>query len=314
MENYLEHSKKGTSWAKKGAKYISRIKKNGKWVYTYKLRKNKEAVEKAATKFKEDREMNQRIEEQKARDKKTKKLRSKKYKAVNKVRGYVNTYKIRKHEKDMKKYSDSQVKKHKEMLHAMSNGYSYLIHSMDEAPAKSENYLIHSKGPWKDHKYTAKKTGKSGKPIYIYSEYKQGDKDFDYEGEEWEKNFKRVEDSDGFYKTNPDGTITLVEEDMKWTLPKGTKMTKETVDRLLDDWKTDSRRYKAKEYQKETAQNKKREQTARTMSRSEFEKQKRGHAVAKAYEEQKNQQERYQNALDDVARAYNEQYGKKKRK
>lgn len=314
MEDYLEHSKKGTSWAKKGAKYISRIKKNGKWVYTYKLRKAKDVVKKAAVNVKEDQEMRERVKNAKARDKKTKKLRSKKYKAVNTVRGAVNTYKAYKHEKDMKNYSQQQVKKHKEMLHTISNGYSYLIHSMDEAPAKSENYLIHSKGPWKDHKYTAKKTGKSGKPIYIYSEYKQGDKDFDYEGEEWEKNFKRVEDSDGFYKTNPDGTITLVEEDMKWTLPKGTKMTKETVDRLLDDWKTDSRRYKAKEYQKETAQNKKREQTARTMSRSEFEKQKRGHAVAKAYEEQKNQQERYQNALDDVARAYNEQYGRKKRK
>lgn len=35
--NYLEHSAKGTSWTKKGAKYISRIKKNGKWVYQYKI-------------------------------------------------------------------------------------------------------------------------------------------------------------------------------------------------------------------------------------------------------------------------------------
>ena len=103
MENYLEHSKKGTSWAKTGAKYISRIKKNGKWVYTYKLRKAKDVVKKAAVNVKEDQEMRERIENQKARDKKTKKLRSKKYKAVNKVRGYVNTYKIRKHEKDMKK-------------------------------------------------------------------------------------------------------------------------------------------------------------------------------------------------------------------
>lgn len=311
-QNYLVHSKKGTSWTKAGAKYISRIKKNGKWVYTYKLRKNKEAVEKAATKFKEDREMNKRIEEQKVRDKKTKELRSKKYQVSNKIGGYVKTYKIRKHEKDMKKYSDSQVKKHKEMLHAMSNGYSYLIHSENESPAKSENYLIHSKGPWKDHKYTAKKMGSNGKPIYIYSEYKEGDKDFDYEGEEWEKNFKRVGDTDGFVKTNPDGTITIVEEDMKWTLPKGTKVNDDLVNKLLDGWKNDSRKYRAKEYQKETAQNNQREQTARTISRSNYEQQKRGHAMAKAYEEQKNQQERYQNALDDVARAYNDQKKKKK--
>jgi transketolase len=31
----LSHSAKGTSWQKKGASYISRVKKNGKWVYTY---------------------------------------------------------------------------------------------------------------------------------------------------------------------------------------------------------------------------------------------------------------------------------------
>lgn len=35
--NYLEHSAKGTSWKKKGAKYISRVWKNGRWVYEYKI-------------------------------------------------------------------------------------------------------------------------------------------------------------------------------------------------------------------------------------------------------------------------------------
>lgn len=34
---YLEHSAKGTSWRKKGAKYINRVWKNGKWVYEYKI-------------------------------------------------------------------------------------------------------------------------------------------------------------------------------------------------------------------------------------------------------------------------------------
>ena len=35
--NYLEHSAKGTSWRKKGAKYLSRVWKNGRWVYEYKI-------------------------------------------------------------------------------------------------------------------------------------------------------------------------------------------------------------------------------------------------------------------------------------
>lgn len=33
--NYLIHSAKGTSWIKKGAKYLKRAWKNGKWVYYY---------------------------------------------------------------------------------------------------------------------------------------------------------------------------------------------------------------------------------------------------------------------------------------
>ena len=35
--NYLEHSAKGTTWSKKGAKYLKRVWKNGKWVYEYKI-------------------------------------------------------------------------------------------------------------------------------------------------------------------------------------------------------------------------------------------------------------------------------------
>lgn len=35
--NYLEHSAKGTSWRKKGAKYLSRVWKNGRWVYEYRI-------------------------------------------------------------------------------------------------------------------------------------------------------------------------------------------------------------------------------------------------------------------------------------
>lgn len=34
---YLEHSAKGTTWKKKAAKYLSRVWKNGRWVYEYKI-------------------------------------------------------------------------------------------------------------------------------------------------------------------------------------------------------------------------------------------------------------------------------------
>lgn len=35
--NYLEHSAAGTTWRKKAAKYLSRVWKNGRWVYEYKI-------------------------------------------------------------------------------------------------------------------------------------------------------------------------------------------------------------------------------------------------------------------------------------
>ena len=35
--SYLMHSAKGTSWRKKGAKYLNRVWKNGRWVYEYKI-------------------------------------------------------------------------------------------------------------------------------------------------------------------------------------------------------------------------------------------------------------------------------------
>ena len=37
VTGYLEHSAKGSTWKKNGAKYISRTWKNGKWVYEYKV-------------------------------------------------------------------------------------------------------------------------------------------------------------------------------------------------------------------------------------------------------------------------------------
>ena len=54
--NYLEHSAKGTSWRKKGAKYLSRVWKNGRWVYEYKItgkgyKRDAETYEKAGDRF-----------------------------------------------------------------------------------------------------------------------------------------------------------------------------------------------------------------------------------------------------------------------
>ena len=53
---YLEHSAKGTSWRKKGAKYLSRVWKNGRWVYEYKItgkgyKRDAETYEKAGDRF-----------------------------------------------------------------------------------------------------------------------------------------------------------------------------------------------------------------------------------------------------------------------
>lgn len=170
METYLEHSKKGTTWSKPGAKYISRVKKNGKWVYTYKIRKAKQAVDDASTKLKSERERLQRLEDAKNRQKINKKLRSTSYKIKTKVEAAKKKYHKTMHDAKMRKISKQQVKLYKEMRHSM-NEYGYLIHSVDESPAQSENYLIHSKGPWKKGtKYIKRVKGKNGKWHYIYKD------------------------------------------------------------------------------------------------------------------------------------------------
>lgn len=278
MENYLIHSKKGTSWQKAGAKYISRVKKNGKWVYTYKVRKR---AQEAADTLKEDMARNERIRNLEEREKKTKKLRSKSYKLKNKVNGIKTTLHKKNHENKMKKYSQEQVKRYNDML--------------------EHSYLIHSKGPWKDHKYTGKHMGKNGKYVYVYSEYKEDDKDFD--DNEINK-MQRVGDTDGMIKTNPDGTVTLIEEDMKWTFPKGTKVTEEMVNDLLANWKQDSRKYNAAKNKREQEPLKKREETARTATQADLSAAKRAKAVANAYKDQQDAAERRGQI---IAEAYEEQ-------
>lgn len=100
-----------------------------------------------------------------------------------------------------------------------------------------EQLLMHSgvKGmEWKNHKYIRKANGEYYYPEGSYrgakfSEYKKGDSDFD------RKNFSeknRVGDSEFFFFTRPDGKVVVLEEDMKWELPEGTKLTPEMTKRL----------------------------------------------------------------------------------
>ena len=107
-----------------------------------------------------------------------------------------------------------------------------------------EQLLMHSgvKGmEWKDHKYIKKANGDyyytegsgggSSSGGSTYGEYKKGDSDFD------EKNYSeknRLGDTDFYGFTKPDGSVVILEEDMKWTLPKGTKLTPELTKRLED--------------------------------------------------------------------------------
>jgi hypothetical protein len=90
---------------------------------------------------------------------------------------------------------------------------------------------------WKNHKYIRKLNGTyyypensgSGKNRSTYGEYSKDDPDFD------EKNFSeknRLGDTDFYGFTKPDGTVVILEEDMKWTLPKGTKIDANLISRL----------------------------------------------------------------------------------
>ena len=99
-----------------------------------------------------------------------------------------------------------------------------------------ERVLKHSgiKGmEWKHHKYIRKANGSyyypEGSGRAKYSEYTKGDPDFD-EANYSEKN--RIGDSDFYGFTNKNGDFVILEEDMKWTLPKGTKVTPDMIQRL----------------------------------------------------------------------------------
>lgn len=86
---------------------------------------------------------------------------------------------------------------------------------------------------WGEHKYIRKANGSyyypEGSSGAKYSEYTNGDPDFD-NSYKTEKN--RIGDSDFFGFTNKNGDFVVVEEDMKWTMPRGTKVTPEMISRL----------------------------------------------------------------------------------
>lgn len=108
-------------------------------------------------------------------------------------------------------------------------------------PVISNLILQHSaKGStWKKHKYIKRVDGtyyypknyKGGRHLESskYSEYSDGDHDFD------DKNYSKknqLGDTDFYGFQRSDGTYVILEEDMKWELPKGTKITPELIKRL----------------------------------------------------------------------------------
>lgn len=66
-----------------------------------------------------------------------------------------------------------------------------------------------------------------------YSEYKDGDRDFDDDNYKEEN---RVGDTDFFVHTREDGTNVILEEDMKWVLPKGIDAKSPEIQKAIKDF------------------------------------------------------------------------------
>ena len=66
-----------------------------------------------------------------------------------------------------------------------------------------------------------------------YGEYKDGDHDFDDENYKEEN---RVGDSDFFVHKRKDGTNVILEEDMKWVLPKGVDGKSPAIQKAIEDF------------------------------------------------------------------------------
>jgi len=86
---------------------------------------------------------------------------------------------------------------------------------------------------WKNHKYIRKANGQyyypEGSNAAKVSEYTKGDSDFD-ESNYSDKN--RLGDTDFFAFTRPDGKVVILQEDVKWELPKGQKVDNSMIERL----------------------------------------------------------------------------------
>ena len=86
-----------------------------------------------------------------------------------------------------------------------------------------------------------------------FGEYTKDDPDFD------EKNYadkNRLGDTDFFGFTREDGTTVILQEDMKWVLPKGTKITPELIQRLeafdktMEDKRNNGQNYTSKDWER----------------------------------------------------------------
>lgn len=132
-------------------------------------------------------------------------------------------------------------------------------------PILATSFLQHSaKGSsWKKHKYIKRVDGtyfypknyEGGRHLETskFSEYSDGDPDFD------DKNYSkqnRLGDTDFFGFERPDGTYVILEEDMKWELPKGTKITPELIKRLesfdktIEQKRNNGEKYSSSDWQK----------------------------------------------------------------
>lgn len=86
-----------------------------------------------------------------------------------------------------------------------------------------------------------------------YGEYTKGDSDFD------EKNYSdknRLGDTDFYGFKRDDGSVVILEEDMKWVLPKGTEITPELIQRLesfdktMEEKRNNGQNYTSKDWER----------------------------------------------------------------
>jgi len=151
-------------------------------------------------------------------------LRKKAKKTANEVSDKVKE-KVKEKVDDMKEtyqHNKEQFEKAKEMERAEA-----------ERQAKLEN---RPKGHEKPESVRAAKEGamkRRSMEKSTYGEYKDGDHDFDDDNYKEEN---RVGDTDFFVHKRKDGTNVILEEDMKWVLPKGVDAKSPAVQKAIKDF------------------------------------------------------------------------------